>query len=198
MVTDVRYTCGEPMSTDIRKRLFTVDDYHRMGQAGILAEGDRVELIRGEILAMSPIGPPHCASVDRVNRTLNRAVGDRAIVRAGGSVRLDRYSEPQPDIVLLRPRDDFYATRFAGPADILLIVEVGDSSLNYDRKTKTALYAEAGIPEYWIVDIPNDCIGVHTDPADSSYKAVREYARGDQIKTRLLPDFTVAVETLLP
>ena len=187
------------MSTDIRKRLFTVHDYHRMGEAGILGEGDRVELIRGEILAMSPIGPPHCASVDRVNRALNRSVGDRAIVRAGGSIRLDRFSEPQPDIVLLRPRDDFYASRFAGPADILLVVEVSDSSLEYDRKIKCALYAESGIPEYWIVDIPNDRISVHTDPADSSYKAVREYSRGARIIPKLLSDYSsFAVDTLLP
>src|SRR6266850_8391663 len=104
------------MSTEIPKRLFTVHDYHRMVDAGILREKDRVELIYGEVLAMSPIGPHHGASVDRANRFMMNAVGDKAIVRIQGSVRLDEYSEPQPDVVLLRPKEDFYYSAHPGPS----------------------------------------------------------------------------------
>jgi Uma2 family endonuclease len=186
------------MSTDISRRLFTVDDYHRMGKAGILAEGDRVELIRGEILAMSPIGPPHCASVDRVVHAFFQTISGSAIVRAGGSVRLDQYSEPQPDIALLRPRDDFYASRHAGPRDILLIVEVAESSLEYDRTIKARLYADAGVPEYWIVDIRNDRVLVYSDPAGEAYRTVRECHRREQLALRLLPECRFDVDVLLP
>ncbi len=141
------------MATEISRKLFTVHDYHRMVDAGILSEDDRVELIRGEILAMSPIGPRHSAAVLRATQALVRIVGDRAIVGVQGSVRLDEYDEPQPDIYLLRPKDDFYASGHAGPLDIFLIVEVADSSLEYDRTIKLNLYAETGGPEYRICGI---------------------------------------------
>ena len=118
---DVRYSGGASMPIEVTKRLFTVHDYHRMGEAGILSSKDRVELIRGEILAMSPIGPPHSAAVDRSLRAMVNATGERAIVRVQGSVELDEYTQPQPDIVLLRPKEDFYAVAHPGPSDILLI-----------------------------------------------------------------------------
>src|SRR5436309_14799931 len=127
------------MATEISRRLFTVHDYHRMVDAGILLEDDRVELIHGEILAMTPIGPRHNAAILRANQSLVRIVGDRAIVGVQGSVRLDEYDEPQPDLYLLRPKDDFYASGHAGPADILLIIEVADSSLEYDQGIKMHL-----------------------------------------------------------
>ena len=116
-----------------------------------------------EILAMSPIGPPHGAAVDRDNRAMVNIMGDKAIVRVQGSVGLDEYSEPQPDIVLLRPRDDFYATQLPGPPDILLIVEVAQSSLDYDRIIKARVYAETGIPEYWVADLNHDCLFIYRD-----------------------------------
>jgi Uma2 family endonuclease len=106
------------MATSVTRKRFTADEYQRMGQVGILREGDRVELIDGEIVAMTPIGTRHNASVARANRALVRAAGDDAIVLPQGSVRLDLYSEPQPDLVLLRPQSDFYASRHAGPGDI--------------------------------------------------------------------------------
>src|SRR3989475_11276825 len=147
------------MATEISKRLFTVHEYHRMVEAGILFEGDRVELIRGEILAMSPIGPRHSAAVLRANQALVRIVGDRAIVGVQGSVRLDDYDEPQPDLYLLRPKDDFYASGHAGPSDIFLIIEVADSSLEYDQTVKKDLYAETGVPEYWISNVHHRVLG---------------------------------------
>src|SRR6185369_798112 len=124
---------------EVTRRRFNVHEYHRMVDAGILCEDDRVELIRGEILIMSPIGPRHNAAILRANHKLSRIVGDEAIVGVQGSIRLDEYDEPQPDLYLLRPKDDFYASGHAGPADILLIIEVADSSLEYDQTIKREL-----------------------------------------------------------
>ena len=186
------------MSTIIKRRLFTVHDYHRMGEAGILLEDDRVELIRGEIVAMSPIGNPHNAAVDRANRALVNLVGDRAIVRVQGSVRLDEYDEPQPDIVLLRPRPDFYNSMSAGPKDIFLIVEMADSSLKYDRRVKAGLYAELGIPEYWVVDLNGDCVLTYSEARGKAYRLVRTVRRGEYLTPELLPDCTLLTDNLLP
>jgi Uma2 family endonuclease len=174
-----------------------VDDYHRMGEAGILLEDDRVELIYGEIVTMSPIGNPHNAAIDRANRALNRLLGDSAIVRVQGSVRLDRYNEPQPDIVLLKPRDDFYKATGAGPADILVIVEFADSSIEYDRRVKSRLYGEMHIPEYWVVDLNEECVFVYSDSINDAYRLVRQFRRGQEIIPTLLPDYSVAVQNLL-
>ncbi|HET9361744.1 MAG TPA: Uma2 family endonuclease, partial [Vicinamibacterales bacterium] len=138
------------MVSTVTRRRFTADEYQRMGQVGILSEGDRVELIDGEIVVMTAMGPRHNASVSAATRALVRAAHDDAIVLPQGSVRLDLYYEPEPDLVLLRPRADFYASRHAGPADILLIIEIADSSLEYDRDVKAPVYAAAGIQEYWL------------------------------------------------
>ena len=198
MAGQLRYSQGAFMATEISRKLFTVHDYHRMADAGILLENDRVELIRGEILAMSPIGPRHSAAVLRATQALVRIVGDRAIVGVQGSVRLDEYDEPQPDIYLLRPKSDFYASGHAGPTDIFLIIEVADSSLNYDRTTKMLLYAETGVPEYWVADIQNDCLFIHSNPQEGSYSLVRQLGRGDLIAPQLLPECQIPVDTLLP
>ena len=185
------------MPVQLTKRLFTVDDYHRMAEAGILAEGDRVELIEGEIVAMTPIGPPHGAAVDRATRTLVHAVGEKAIVRVQGSVRLNEYNEPQPDLVLLRPTPDFYASRLPGPSDIFLIVESAQSSLEYDRTVKARLYADAGVPEYWIADLDHDCVFVYSDLRNGVSRTVRELARGEVLAPRLLADCRIQVDALL-
>lgn len=185
------------MATEIGKKLFTVHDYHKMGDAGILRPDDRVELIRGEIVEMSPIGPRHNGAINRANRTLVSIVGDTAVVGVQGSVRLDLYSEPQPDFCLLRYRDDFYSTKHATPEDILLIIEMSDSSLNYDRKVKAQLYAEAGVPEYWIADLQADCLVAYCDPAGGSYQTVRELHRGTHVTPQLLRDCRIPVESVL-
>jgi Uma2 family endonuclease len=186
------------MSIEVTKRLFTVHDYHRMGEAGILSEDDRVELIYGEIVAMSPIGPRHNAAVDRANRAMVHATGDKAIVRVQGSVGLDEYNEPQPDIVLLRPKEDFYASRLPDPGDILLIVEIAESSLEYDRTIKSRLYAETGIPEYWVADLKKDCLFAYGDLRDKSYHRIRELHRGDYVAPLLLPECRLRIDVLLP
>src|SRR2546430_2801667 len=157
------------MAIEISRRLFTVHDYHRMVDAGILSEDDRVELIHGEILAMSPIGPPHNAAILRANEALTLIVRGKALVGAQGSIRLDEFDEPQPDVYLLRRKDDFYKSRHAGPSDLFLIIEMADSSLEYDQGLKMHLYAEAGVPEYWIADIRNDRLVAYSDPHEGSY-----------------------------
>jgi hypothetical protein len=168
-----------------------------MASAGILSERDRVELIEGEILAMTPIGPPHGAAVDRANRAMVTAAGDRAIVRVQGSVRLDAHSEPQPDLVLLRPKDDYYATELPGPQDIFLIVEVAQSSVEYDRTVKARLYAAHAIPEYWVADLEHECVFVHTEARAGASRTTRELQRGQSMAPILLPDCRVEIDALL-
>jgi Uma2 family endonuclease len=186
------------MALEVSRRLFNVHEYHRMVDAGILCEGDRVELIRGEILEMSPIAPRHNAAVLRANNKLVRLVGDHAIVGSQGSVRLDEYDEPQPDIYLLRPKDDFYASGHAGPSDVFLIVEMADSSLEYDQTIKMQLYAETGVPEYWIADIRNDRVIVYSDREKDTYRTVRTLERGDALAPMLLSECSIPVDILLP
>jgi Uma2 family endonuclease len=185
------------MAGTLSKKRFTADEYHRMAQVGILGEDDRVELIDGEIVVMSPIGPRHNASVSSANRALVKAAGDDAIVLPQGSVRLDLYYEPEPDLVLLRPRADFYASRHAGPADIFLIVEIADSSIEYDRDVKAQIYAAAGIPDYWLVDLNAGVVWRYVSPERSAYRIVDQYRRGQTIAPQALPSCIVDVDAFL-
>jgi Uma2 family endonuclease len=185
------------MAVEITKRRFTADDYQRMGETGILGPEDRVELIDGEVVAMTPIGPRHGASVDRANRALVTVAGDSAIVRVQGSVRLNLYNEPGPDIVLLRPRADFYASRLPGPADILLVIEIAESSIDYDRDMKARVYAVAGVREYWLADLTKNLVTCYSSPADGAYRNVRRCHAGQSIAPELLPDCTIEVDVLL-
>ena len=168
-----------------------------MGQTGILSEDDRVELIDGEVVALTPIGSRHNAAVNRANRAMVMAVGDQAIVQVQGSVRLDMYHEPQPDLVLLQPRTDFYASQLPSPPDILLVVEIAESSLDYDRETKARIYAESGIREYWLADLTAQQVSCYSAPQGASYVTVRHHQRGDGIAPLALPDCVVPVDALL-
>ena len=185
------------MSVAVSRRRFTADDYQRMGQAGILRREDHVELIDGEIIAMTPIGTRHCASVDRANRAFVTKAGDSAIVRVQGSVRLDLYSEPEPDLVLLRPRADFYASAHPGPADILLIVEVAESSIEYDREVKARVYARSSVHEYWLADLNENVLLQHSSPDNGTYESVRRYTRGQSLTPQLLPECLISTSDLL-
>jgi Uma2 family endonuclease len=185
------------MPVEITRRLFDVDEYHRMAQAGILSEDDRVELIDGEIAAMTPIGPRHNAAVNRATRALVTAVGGQAIVQVQGSVRLDRFREPQPDLVLLRPQPDFYASRLPGPSDILLIIEIAESSLDYDRDVKGRIYAQSGVQEYWLVDLDDRSVSCRTGPHGGAYQKLRLCRSGDPIAPDALPECAIAVDALL-
>jgi Uma2 family endonuclease len=152
-----------------RHRL-TVEQYHRMGEAGILGPDERVELIEGEVVQIAPIGTRHAAAVMRLNRLLSVVIGEAAIVSVQNPVCLDDGSEPQPDITLLRPRADFYAGAHPRPADVLLVIEVADSSARYDRDIKLPLYAAAGVPEVWLVDLEARLLRCHQQPVGGEYR----------------------------
>ncbi len=143
-----------------------------MGEAGILHEDDRVELIEGDIVDMTPIGSWHAGAVAHLGRLLDRAVGDCAIVWVQNPVILNNLSEPEPDLALLLPRRDFYKPAHPRPEDVLLIVEVADSSLRYDREVKVPLYARHGIPEVWLVDVESKALAVYRLPDGDSYREV--------------------------
>ena len=185
------------MGMPLAHRRFTVDEYHRMAETGILAEDDRVELLDGEIVEMSPIGSRHAATVTRLEHLFHRLVRDRAIVRGQNPVRLDRYSEPEPDIALVTPRADFYAAEHPTPRDVLLIVEVADTSLRYDRHTKLPSYARAGIPEAWLVDLTADRVERHREPRGDAYADQQILGRDATLTPLLLPDVTIRVGEIL-
>lgn len=184
------------VAVELRTRRFSVDDYHRMVEAGILASDDRVELIEGEVVEMSPIGSHHIRCVNRLNNLLAPAVQGRAIVSVQNSVRLPPSSEPQPDLALLQWREDFY-TEVPGPDDVLLIIEVADSSLAEDRRRKLPLYGAAGIPETWLVDLPSQLIEVHREPAPHGYSLIRLHSPGERLAPIALPDVQVDVALIL-
>ena len=170
------------------RHAFTVDEYHRMGEAGILGEDDRVELIEGEIVDMAPIGNRHKSAVNRLCKLFEQRLSDRVIVQSQSSIRVDEHNEPEPDIVLLRWRDDFYARTTEVPEHVYLAVEVADSSLVYDRDFKAHLYARAGISEYWLLDIEAASILVFRDPAPEGYRLIR-IVRGTEAASPLaFPD----------
>ena len=180
----------EPM--EVRRWRFTVHDYHRMGEAEILHEDDRVELIEGELVEMPAIGTRHFACVNRLNRLIMRAVGDAAIVSVQNPVRLNEYNEPQPDLTMIRPRD--YRVSLPVPEDVLLLIEVSDTTLAYDRNVKLPLYARAGIGEVWIVDLQGGVIERHTDPSEDGYRGLERARRGETLGSVTLPDLSLSVD----
>jgi Uma2 family endonuclease len=172
----------------------TVDDYDRMAEAGILGEDDRVELIDGDIIDMVPIGQDHAATVNKLTRALVIAFGDRAIVSVQNPVRLNRLNEPRPDFAVFRPHADFYATgERPGPADTLLVIEVADSSLRYDRTVKLPLYARTSIPEVWIVDLRSRMMDVHRSPSGDGFATLTTHGQDDTVALSQAPEITVAV-----
>jgi Uma2 family endonuclease len=184
------------MALQLLKRSFTVEEYHRMAQAGILREDDRVELLEGEILEMTPIGSQHAACVARLT-ALFAQVHTKAIVWVQNPIRLSGRSEPQPDLALLRSRPDFYAQTHPGPGDVLLVVEVAETSVEVDRDVKVPLYARAGIPEVWLVDLSGECIEVFHKASPQGYQEVRRVRPGDRLTPRAFPDLDLAAHDLL-
>ncbi len=174
------------------RRLLTVDEYHRMGEVGILTDDDRVELIEGELVAMAPIGSEHIAATNALTRLLVLAVGDRGIVSVGNPVRLTRHSEPQPDFSVLKPRDDYRKT-MPRPEDTMLAVEVANTSLDFDRKVKLALYARGGIPEVWVVNLTAEEVEVYRSPVADSYTSVTLAGPSDSLTIEAIPGVLIPV-----
>ncbi len=185
------------MAVEITQRPFSVTDYHRMAAAGILTEDDRVELIKGKIIIMSPIGSRHAACVKRLNALLSQQVGGVALVSIQDPIRLDDYSEPEPDVALLRPRDDFYAHAHPTPTDVLLVIEVADTSEGYDRSEKIPLYARAAIPEVWLVSLPQNRIEVYTEPVADMYRQIRYALPGDVLVAQHVPGVQLSVDDIV-
>lgn len=185
------------MAVEVLKRSFTVDEYHRMGEAGILREDDRVELIEGELITMTPIGSQHAACVDRLNHLLSRRLGRRYIVRVQNPIRLGEYSEPQPDLAILKPHSDFYAQAHPTAEDVLLVVEVAETSAGYDREVKIPLYARSSIAEVWLVDLTEGRVEVYRQPSPQWYQDVRTFRRGEVVVPLALPDLPLAVNDVL-
>jgi len=179
------------------RRRFTVDEYHRMAKAGILGEDDRVELIEGEIVQMTPIGSRHAACVMRLIRLFSTQPRPDVLVNAQNPVRISEYSEPQPDVALLRYRPDFYAGSHPGAEDVLLLVEVAETSAEYDRQVKVPLYGRGGIREVWLVDLATEAVEVYRKPSPEGYKEVRRLGRGQTLSPEALPDLTLAVDAIL-
>ncbi|PYS83232.1 MAG: Uma2 family endonuclease [Acidobacteria bacterium] len=185
------------MSVEIARHSFTVEEFERMGEACIFPPDARLELIEGEIVEMSPIGSPHAACVDALALLFNEIARRRFIIRVQSPVRLNDFSEPQPDVALLRWRDDFYRSAHPTPADVLLVVEVADTTAETDRKVKVPLYARAGIPEAWLVNIPDERIEVYSDPSGDSYRRVEHFGRGAEARSHTVAGLAVGVGELL-
>ncbi len=184
-------------TTSGRPHLFTVADYYRMAEAGLFNENLRVELIQGQIIDMAPIGSPHFGMVNRLTRLLVLLVGARGLVSVQNPVRLDPGSEPQPDVAVLKPRADDYETGAPGPGDVLLLIEVADTSLDFDRGVKAPLYAGSGIVEYWIVNLPERIVEVHREPAGDRYAQVQRIGPGDVLDILMLPGAALPAADLL-
>ena len=185
------------LGAEVTHHRFTVDDYHRMIDAGILTTNDRVELIRGEIVEMAPIGPRHAGCVSALTYWLITAAGDRAQLRPQLPVTLPPESEPEPDIVLVCSRADFYRSAHPEAEDVLLVVEVSESSLRYDRRVTVPLYAEQGIREVWIVDLGGAAIEVYREPTAAGFRIVEHLTRGSSISPSALPDIVLSVDDIL-
>jgi Uma2 family endonuclease len=181
------------MPTQIARRRFTVEEYYRMAEAGILGPGDRVELIGGEVIEKVTIGPRPAACVRALSYALQPALGARAIVQVQSPVRLGSYDVPEPDVAVLRPPLSRYRVRHPEPGDTLLVVEVADSTLELDREVKLPLYARAGIPEAWLVDLDGEVVEAYRVPARRGYRESRRLDRDTTVALHAFPDVELAV-----
>ena len=185
------------MSVNLVKHHFTVSEYERMGEMGFFAPDARVELIEGQIIEMSPIASRHAACVTLLNRILSRQVGDDAIVSTQNPIRLSDFSEPQPDVAILKFRSDYYREAHPGPDDMLLVIEVADTTVHYDRHTKMPLYACAGIPEALLINLPEDRLEYFSRPEMGVYQVNRTINRGERFESASVPGLTLDVEMIL-
>lgn len=175
------------MPVQAPRRLFTVDEFHQMAEAAIFGENDRLELLSGEIVEMTPIGSRHSACVSRLNQWLGRHLGEGFIVRVQDPVRLDDRSEPQPDLVVVKARADFYRDAHPGPPDVLLVIEVADTSAEVNRLEKVPLYSRSGIPEVWVVDLSTGQIEVYRAPTSGGYAEHETVRRGGSLRPGAIP-----------
>ncbi len=181
------------VEVEVPRRLFTVEEYHRMGEAGILGADEREELIEGEIVEMAPIGPRHIGCVINANRLFLTRLGDRAVVSPQNPVVILPRSEPQPDLLLLRPRAVSYSRELPASEDALLAVEVADTTVRFDRLVKSRLYARAGIPEFWLCLATDGTVEVYRGPGADGYADVTLHGPGQVVTPLAFPDVGFAV-----
>lgn len=186
-----------PDSVSPSRVRFTVEDVHRLAELGFLREDSRIELIDGDLIAMCPIGSRHASGVERLAFLFASRLGGRAMVRHQNPIRLDEHSEPEPDLMLVRPREDFYASAHPAPADVLLLIEVMDSSADYDRGTKLGLYARFGVPEVWLIDLNEARVEQHRVPDKGTYTERLIRSRGQSVSPAALPDVELTVDEIL-
>jgi Uma2 family endonuclease len=184
------------MPVPLLRHLFTVEEFHRLADAGVFVEDDRVELIEGEIIHMTPIGSRHAACVARLTALLSSSHGD-AILWVQNPLHLGERSELQPDVALLRPRADYYAQAHPEPEDVFLVIEVADASAVNDREVKLPLYVRAGIAEVWLVDLSAERVEVYRKPAPHGYQERRTVERGHQLAPQTLPALELSVDAVL-
>jgi Uma2 family endonuclease len=180
----------------VKRRLITVEAYHRMGETGILAPDERVELIEGEIVEMAPIGSRHSGMVTRLTRLLVQAAGDRGLVSVQNPVWLSRITEPQPDFALLKPRADDYQSATPRPEDVLLAVEIAETSLRYDREIKVPLFAAHGIPELWIVDVGERVLWTYRELRAGAYAEIEQTDRPRKLRLSAAPEIEIDLSGL--
>lgn len=185
------------MSAALDKYSFTAEEFERMGEAGIFRQDARLELIDGEIFEMSPIGNAHAACVKFLTALLFRLFGDTYVVGVQDPIRLDDFSEPQPDVTLLRRRDDYYREGHPTPADVLLVIEVADATVVKDRTVKIPLYARSGVPEAWLVNIPEGQVEVYSGPVKGVYQRTEVFGRGGQVRSHTVEGLALSVDELL-
>ncbi|MDP9107249.1 MAG: Uma2 family endonuclease [Candidatus Eremiobacteraeota bacterium] len=179
-------------------RRITVAEYHRMGEAEIFGPEERVELLDGVLIEMPPGGPPHAYSVDRMTSAFHKRFSGRAYIRAQGPVTLDRWSEPEPDVMLSAPPEEQYAVAHPKPSQVFLVAEVAVSSLRYDSGAKLRAYARRGVREYWIVDVEHGHVDVYREPRGERYKKHERVERGHSVAPLAFPDDAIAVNDILP
>lgn len=185
------------MSTERIRHLFTISDYHRMFDNGILREDSRVELINGEIIDTPPIDSHHAGVVNRINNILNTKFANIAIVGIQNPVTLDDASEPQPDISILKLNDNFYFSAHPKPADVYLLIEVAESTTHFDRTVKLPLYAQANISEAWLIDLNKSIIVLYRDPLNGIYQQILIRQRGQQLTALAFPNIQFTVDELI-
>ena len=185
------------MSVQMQRRLFTVQEYHLMGEAGILSEDDRVELIEGEIVQMAAIGTRHATCVRRLIRQFRQLPEESAILDVQNPIQLTERTEPQPDVVLLQFRFDYYETAHPMPSEVLLLVEVSDSTIDFDRDVKVPNYARSGIQEVWLWDLEVNCLEVYRNPTANGYTSMQKFERREMVSPLAFPEFEVSVDFIL-
>ncbi|MBL9130139.1 MAG: Uma2 family endonuclease [Verrucomicrobiaceae bacterium] len=183
---------------DTRDRYaFTVADYHQLIASGHFNRTDRIELINGELTLMPPIGPEHSFHTTRITNTVPLKLPGGVLLRMNEPISMRNHSEPQPDAAIVRARADGYRTSHPEPKDVLLIIEVADNSVDFDLKVKARLYSKAGIAEYWVVDVKEHRVSVHTVPTARGYKTMQVFEDGDVIKSTSVKGFTIKVKELM-